>query len=53
MVILGAASPFIEMPFESLEDAVRNLFERKGKQIVESNLKALRAGRECSVGLKV
>jgi len=53
MVILGAASPFIEMPFESLEDAVRNLFESKGNQIVESNLKALRAGRECSVGLKV
>ena len=53
MVILGAASPYIEMSFESLEDAVRNLFRRKGEQIVESNLKALRAGRECSVGLRI
>ena len=53
MVILGAASPYIEMSFESLENAIRNLFRRKGEQIVESNLKALRAGRECSVGLRI
>jgi indolepyruvate ferredoxin oxidoreductase beta subunit len=53
MVILGAASPFIDMSFESLETAIRNLFGRKGEQIVESNLKALRAGRECSVGLRI
>jgi indolepyruvate ferredoxin oxidoreductase, beta subunit len=52
MVILGAASPYIEMSFESLENAIRNLFRRKGEQIVESNLKAFRAGRECSVGLR-
>jgi indolepyruvate ferredoxin oxidoreductase, beta subunit len=53
MVILGAASPFIDMPFESLENAVRDLFGRKGEQIVEANLKALRAGRECSAGIKI
>lgn len=52
MVILGAASSFMDMPFGSLEDAVRNLFRRKGEQIVEINLKALRAGRESSIGLK-
>ena len=45
MVILGAASPYIEVPFNSLEDAVRKLFNRKGDEIVEVNLKALRAGR--------
>ena len=45
MVILGAASPFIEMPFISLENAVRELFARKGEDIVEINLRALRAGR--------
>jgi indolepyruvate ferredoxin oxidoreductase beta subunit len=49
MVILGAASPFIDMPFESLEEAVRSLFGRKGEQIVETNLKALRVGRESTV----
>lgn len=45
MVILGAASPYIEMPFESIENAVRKLFSRKGEEMVEINLKALRAGR--------
>jgi indolepyruvate ferredoxin oxidoreductase beta subunit len=49
IVILGAASPYIDMPFESLENAIKKLFGRKGNQIVEANLKALRAGRECSI----
>lgn len=46
IVILGAASAFIEIPFSSLENAVRKLFERKGEEIVAINLKALKAGRE-------
>lgn len=45
MVILGAASHYIDMPFESLENAVRKFFERKGEEIVTVNLKALNAGR--------
>ena len=45
MVILGAASPYIDLPFTSLENAVRKFFEKKGEKIVEVNLKALRAGR--------
>ena len=45
MVILGAASSYISLPFESLENAVRKLFNRKGEEIVDLNLKALRAGR--------
>ena len=45
MVILGAATPYIDMPFESIENAVRKLFGRKGEEIVETNLKALRTGR--------
>ncbi|HNR43289.1 MAG TPA: indolepyruvate oxidoreductase subunit beta [Bacteroidales bacterium] len=46
MVILGAASPFIKMPFESLENAVRILFRRKGEEIININLEALRMGRK-------
>jgi len=46
MVILGAASSFISLPFESLENSVRQLFKRKGEEVVDLNLKALRAGRE-------
>ncbi len=49
IVILGAASSFIDMPFESLENAVRKLFGRKGEEIVEVNIKALKAGRAFSV----
>lgn len=48
IVILGAASPFIQMPYSSLEDAIRKLFGKKGEEIVEINLKALQAGREAS-----
>ena len=48
IVMLGAASHWINMPYESLEKAVRKLFERKGKEIVDVNLKALNAGREYS-----
>jgi indolepyruvate ferredoxin oxidoreductase beta subunit len=46
MVILGAASPFINMPFEKLEKAVKAIFGRKGDDVVEVNLKCLKAGRE-------
>ncbi len=45
MVILGAASPYLNMPFLSLENSVRKFFGKKGEELVEVNLKALRAGR--------
>jgi len=48
MVILGAASSYISLPFESLENAVRQLFMRKGEEVVDLNLKALRAGRDAA-----
>jgi indolepyruvate ferredoxin oxidoreductase, beta subunit len=48
IVILGAASPFIDMPFESIEEAIRKLFARKGEEVVEVNLRSLKAGREFS-----
>jgi indolepyruvate ferredoxin oxidoreductase beta subunit len=52
IVVLGAASPFISMPFNTLEKAIRKLFEHKGEDIVEVNIKALRAGREFT-GIKI
>jgi len=45
IVVLGAASPFISMSYESLENAIRKIFERKGDDVVNINLKALKAGR--------
>ncbi len=49
IVMLGAASAFIDMPFESLKNAVRTLFEKKGEDTVRINLDALEAGRKLSV----
>ncbi|MBP5709416.1 MAG: indolepyruvate oxidoreductase subunit beta [Bacteroidales bacterium] len=48
MVILGAASPFLKIDFESIENAVRDVFGRKGEDVVNVNLACLRAGREYS-----
>jgi indolepyruvate ferredoxin oxidoreductase beta subunit len=48
IVVLGAASPFISIPYKTLEKAIRNLFSNKGEEIVEVNLKALKAGRDQS-----
>jgi indolepyruvate ferredoxin oxidoreductase beta subunit len=46
MVILGAASPYLGIGFQEIEDAIRAIFGRKGEEIVELNLKALRIGRD-------
>jgi indolepyruvate ferredoxin oxidoreductase beta subunit len=48
IVVLGAASRYINMPFASLGNAVRALFGRKGEDIVGLNLKALDAGLKFS-----
>ncbi|CCZ81123.1 indolepyruvate oxidoreductase subunit beta [Odoribacter laneus] len=45
-VMLGAASPFIEIPFDYLEEGIRSIFSRKGETVVDMNLKALHAGRK-------
>ena len=49
VVMLGAASPYLDLPFESLERAISGLFERKGEDVVRLNISALKAGRELSI----
>ncbi len=44
IVVLGAASPFLGLKYGSLQNAIRQLFGKKGEDIVELNLKALEAG---------
>ena len=44
MALLGAAAPFLELPVEKLEQGIRDIFARKGEQVVEQNLAAFRAG---------
>ena len=46
IVMLGAASPFIDLPYEALEEAIKEIFLRKGDKVIDANINALRAGRE-------
>ncbi|MCX6166353.1 MAG: 2-oxoacid:acceptor oxidoreductase family protein, partial [Ignavibacteriae bacterium] len=48
MVILGASSPYLEIPYEKLEKAIEKLFGRKGESIVIANKNALKAGLDFS-----
>lgn len=43
--MLGAASPFLGLPQDALEDAIRAQFERKGAPVVDGNLAVFRAAR--------
>ena len=45
MVVLGAASKYLRINKEKLEDAVRSIFGKKGDAVVDANISALRAGR--------
>ena len=46
IVMLGAATPFLGLEYEKIEEGVRSIFARKGDEIVAMNLKALKAGYE-------
>ena len=45
IVMLGAATPFVGISYEMIEEGIRSIFGRKGEEIVALNLKALEAGR--------
>jgi indolepyruvate ferredoxin oxidoreductase, beta subunit len=46
IVILGAATPFLGMAYEKLEDAIRFIFRNKDEKVIELNLAALKAGHD-------
>lgn len=46
IVLLGAASEQLPLNDESLQQAIKTLFERKGEKIVAKNLEAFNAGKE-------
>ncbi len=50
MVVLGAATPYLDINFEQFEKAISILFGRKGDKVIEDNIKALKAGREFAEG---
>ena len=46
IVVLGAASPFLNLKLENLESGIKKIFGRKGEQVVKLNIDALHAGRK-------
>jgi indolepyruvate ferredoxin oxidoreductase beta subunit len=48
MVMVGAASPLLPVSFATIEHFVQTLFARKGTKVVDTNLKALHAGRSAA-----
>lgn len=46
IVVLGAASPFLDIEFEALENAITTIFKKKGQEVIDVNIEALRAGRD-------
>ncbi len=48
MVLLGAASPFLGLEVDKMEESVRQVFLRKGETVADMNVKAFRAGLEAA-----
>jgi len=48
IVMLGASSLFIFVPYESIKKGIRQIFSRKGEDIVNLNLTAMDSGRKFS-----
>jgi len=46
MVMMGAASPFINIPVEFFEQGIQDIFGSKGTDVVTVNLKAFKAGKD-------
>lgn len=46
VVILGAASQFLEIPLENIKSGIKTLFGRKGEDVINKNIIALNAGIE-------
>ena len=52
IVMLGAAAPFIGIEYDKIADGIRRIFGRKGEEIVEMNLKALKAGYDLAQSMQ-
>jgi indolepyruvate ferredoxin oxidoreductase, beta subunit len=46
IIMLGAASPFICISFDKLEQGITSIFKHKGDEIVHQNILGLRTGRD-------
>jgi Pyruvate/2-oxoacid:ferredoxin oxidoreductase gamma subunit len=48
MVMVGAASHWLPVSVDRIEHFVRTLFAAKGEKVVDTNVKALHAGRQAA-----
>jgi len=48
MVMLGAASIFVDLPVDSIQDGIRQIFGSKGDRIINMNIDAMMAGRDAA-----
>lgn len=46
MVIFGTAVPFLGLDMETVENSIRTQFGNKGQDVIDLNLKAVKAGYE-------
>lgn len=46
IVLLGVTIPLLGISYETVQESIREIFQRKGEEIVALNLKALAAGKE-------
>src|SRR3712207_2350682 len=46
LILLGATIPFLDIDYRKVQESIREIFQQKGEEIVEMNLKALAAGKE-------
>lgn len=44
IVMLGACAPFLDLNYKFLEDAIRNIFQNKGEDIIKVNINAFLTG---------
>lgn len=49
IVILGASSSLLPLSEESLLQAIKTLFERKGERVVNKNIEAFNKGKEIAM----
>ena len=51
MVMVGAASPFIEMNEDAIVKSIEYIFKAKGEKIISSNIAAFQAGKKFALNL--
>jgi indolepyruvate ferredoxin oxidoreductase beta subunit len=49
IIMLGAASPFLCISYDKLQQGLRAIFEKKGEEVVNQNLLALEKGRDFTI----